>query len=80
MLNDQVAALGSAIPDEKRCNLYPGKKALRDEIDVLNADIYTSINNGAYKAGFSSDQAIYASAFTAYFDTLEQIETSLDYS
>jgi putative glutathione S-transferase len=50
---------------------------MRQEIDTLNEQIYVGINNGAYKAGFSSDQAIYAAAFTAYFDTLGKLEARL---
>ena len=48
-----------------RPDLYPTD--LASEIDRLNARIYTDINNGAYKAGFSSDQAVYAAAFERYF-------------
>jgi putative glutathione S-transferase len=43
----------------------------------LNALIYVAVNNGAYKAGFSSDQAVYAKAFSAYFEALEQLEQRL---
>ena len=39
--------------------------------------IYTTINNGAYKAGFSSDQSVYRAAFQAYFETLEKLESRL---
>ncbi|KNG94769.1 glutathione S-transferase C-terminal domain-containing protein [Pseudaestuariivita atlantica] len=57
--------------------LYPDDVALQADIDALNARIYTTINNGAYKAGFSSDQSVYAAAFTAYFDTLADLDTLL---
>ena len=80
MLNAQASALGSNLSDEARPNLYPmGKsnEALRDEIDRLNDLIYTNINNGAYKAGFSSDQAVYATAFENYFKTLDMLEQHL---
>ena len=80
MLNAEATALGSTIPATERPNLYPtgaDAAALRQEIDALNADIYTNINNGAYKAGFSSDQAVYAAAFERYFATLERLETRL---
>ena len=72
MLNANAADLGRALtgPD-----LYPS--GLTDEIDALNNLIYTGINNGAYKAGFSSDQAVYAAAFTSYFETLDQLEARL---
>lgn len=77
MLNDQATALGSSISDADRWNLYPDDTALRSEIDKLNAEIYTNINNGAYKAGFSSDQLVYARAFAAYFETLARLESIL---
>jgi putative glutathione S-transferase len=80
MLNAQAAALGSQAPDDSRLDLYPlGDEhlELRQDIDALNGQIYVGINNGAYKAGFSSDQAIYAAAFTAYFDTLNTLELRL---
>jgi len=57
--------------------LYPDDAELRAEIDELNALIYVTINNGAYKAGFSSDQAVYAQAYEAYFETLERLNARL---
>lgn len=80
MLNAQARALGSTVADDHRPDLYPAghhRAQLRQEIDALNEQIYVGINNGAYKAGFSSDQAIYAAAFTAYFDTLGKLEARL---
>lgn len=77
ILNANAAALGSALPEGERPDLYPEDPALRDDIDDLNHLIYTAINNGAYKAGFSSDQAIYAAAFEAYFEALNKLEDQL---
>jgi putative glutathione S-transferase len=77
MLNAHAQALGSTIDQSERIDLYPPEKILRDEIDSLNEKIYQTINNGAYKAGFSSDQAVYAAAFEAYFDMLEKLEDRL---
>ncbi len=77
MLNASAGALGSTYPDADRPDLYPSKSALRHEIDTLNQEIYANINNGAYKAGFSSDQAVYAAAFDAYFSMLSTLETRL---
>jgi len=77
MLNQQAKALGSAFGDAERPDLYPqdtASDALRQEIDRLNHQIYVNINNGAYKAGFSSDQEIYAVAFANYFKVLEELE------
>lgn len=80
MLNAQAHALASTVTDRLGPNLYPAGDefaALRDEIDTLNDEIYVAINNGAYKAGFSSDQAVYATAFAAYFDALAALEARL---
>ena len=80
MLNTQAAALGSSLSAQDRPDLYPlgaSYSELRQEIDDLNQLIYVGINNGAYKAGFSSDQTVYAAAFEAYFDTLQTLETRL---
>ncbi len=77
MLDAQAGPLGSAVPEGVRLRLYPEDADLRAGIDALNTLIYTAINNGAYKAGFSSDQAVYATAFTTYFETLEDLETLL---
>lgn len=72
MLNAQAGAMGAA---GDRPDLYPEDK--RGEIDALNETIYAAINNGAYKAGFSSDQAVYAAAFARYFEVLAELEARL---
>ncbi|WP_425037884.1 glutathione S-transferase C-terminal domain-containing protein [Primorskyibacter sp. S187A] len=75
MLDLHARALGSTLPQRPR--LRPNDPTLIAQIDALNAQIYTTINNGAYKAGFSSDQAVYQSAFEAYFATLAALEDRL---
>ncbi|MGJ8529154.1 glutathione S-transferase C-terminal domain-containing protein [Maritalea sp.] len=80
MLNKQAKQLGSSFSDAERPDLYPegqGNAAVRDEIDELNHFIYVNINNGAYKAGFSSDQTIYATAYENYFNALNMLENRL---
>ncbi len=77
MLDRNAVELGSSRGNDERPVLYPDDPAIRTEIDELNELIYVNINNGAYKAGFSSDQSVYAAAFTAYFDTLSQLDTRL---
>lgn len=77
MLDAQAGALGSTLEEGARPRLYPDDGDLRAEIDELNTQIYVAINNGAYKAGFSSDQAVYAAAFDAYFDMLGQLDARL---
>eukprot|EP00747_Dinoflagellata_sp_TGD_P197995 gnl/TRDRNA2_/TRDRNA2_70055_c1_seq1.p1 gnl/TRDRNA2_/TRDRNA2_70055_c1~~gnl/TRDRNA2_/TRDRNA2_70055_c1_seq1.p1 ORF type:complete len:211 (+),score=16.08 gnl/TRDRNA2_/TRDRNA2_70055_c1_seq1:1-633(+) len=37
------------------------------EIEALNARIYQDVNNGAYRAGFSSDQSVHDNASRKYF-------------
>ncbi|GBG29028.1 Glutathione S-transferase omega-like 2 [Hondaea fermentalgiana] len=56
-------------------DLYPA--ALADEIDQLNAWIYPDINNGAYRAGFSSDPKAYEDAFYKYFAAFDRLEDIL---
>lgn len=80
MLNRQAGVLGSLMSDEHRPDLYPdgnNHQQMRDEIDALNDQIYNTINNGAYKAGFSSNQEVYAEAFEKYFEMLGQLEQHL---
>jgi len=80
MFNAQADGLGSIIARADRPDLYPSgddNADMRRDIDALNKDIYVAINNGAYKAGFSSDQAIYAAAFALYFDTLARLDSML---
>jgi len=80
MFNRAAGALGSVLAVGERPDLYPSGAAgegMRAQIDDLNRDIYGAINNGAYKAGFSSDQSIYAAAYERYFDTLETLDSRL---
>ncbi len=74
MLDRHAEALGAAA---QHPSLVPADPALRSDVDALNERIYVTINNGAYKAGFSSDQAIYAQAYEAYFETLAFLEALL---
>ena len=61
------------LPYAKRpLELYPA--ALQKDIDEANTWIYTDINNGAYKAGFSSSQDVYETAYAGYFSALEKLE------
>lgn len=75
MLDEQADRLGG--PTEGRPRLYPDDPDTRSDIDALNERIYVTINNGAYKAGFSSDQSVYDAAFHAYFETLSALEDLL---
>lgn len=77
MLDQHAVALGSETSDAERERLLPESGEEQNTVDALNARIYVTINNGAYKAGFSSDQSVYAAAFAAYFETLEYLDNLL---
>jgi len=70
MLNSEFGALGAEPTD-----FYP--KHLRAEIDRINAQVYTNVNNGVYRCGFARSQAAYGEAYDALFATLDEIETRL---
>lgn len=53
---------------------------LRTEIDILNAWVYDTINNGVYKAGFASSQAAYSEHVTRLFQGLDRLEYHLSQS
>ena len=55
--------------------MYP--RELQPIIDKFNKLIYVNINNGAYKAGFSSSQKIYKIAYKNYFETLSTLDNEL---
>ena len=70
MLNSEFGAFGADPTD-----FYP--KHLRAEIDRINAQVYTNVNNGVYRCGFARSQAAYDEAYDALFATLDEIETRL---
>lgn len=51
---------------------YP--EAQREQIDAINARVYSDINNGVYKAGFATTQAAYEEAANTLFDALDWVE------
>lgn len=46
-------------------------------IDALNAEVYDSLNNGVYRAGFATTQVAYEEAFAGVFATLDKLERRL---
>ena len=70
MLNSAFDRLGARPGD-----YYP--EDLRGEIDLLNARIYDTLNNGVYKSGFATTQAAYEEAVKPLFETLEFLEQRL---
>lgn len=59
----------------KAGDYYP--EPLRTEIDVVNARVYDTVNNGVYKAGFATTQEAYEAAVVPLFETLDWLETRL---
>ncbi len=54
---------------------YPA--AFRREIDAINDRVYTTVNNGVYKAGFATTQQAYEEAVVPLFDTLDWLDQRL---
>jgi putative glutathione S-transferase len=50
---------------------------LRDNIEPINARIYSTVNNGVYKSGFATSQSAYDEAVFALFDSLDWLEDRL---
>jgi putative glutathione S-transferase len=74
---DIIRMLNSAFDD---LGARPGDYApgpLLAEIDAMNAHVYDAINNGVYKAGFATAQAVYAQEVTRLFDALDAIDQRL---
>jgi putative glutathione S-transferase len=60
---------------KSRVDLYP--EGLRKEIDELNDFIYENVNDGVYRAGFATSQAVYEKAVRRLFNALDLLETRL---
>lgn len=60
---------------QENVDLYP--LSLQSEIDNLNAEIYTQLNNGVYRAGFATTQDSYGQAFRDVFLMLNKLEHRL---
>ena len=56
-------------------SLYPTE--LADQIDALNERIYEHLNNGVYRAGFSTDQLVYEQAVSEVFAMLDELDERL---
>ena len=54
--------------------LYP--EALRAEIDEVDKRVYTEINNGVYRCGFSGSQQAYEAAYDRLFAALDWVSES----
>ncbi|MEO0605097.1 MAG: glutathione S-transferase C-terminal domain-containing protein [Myxococcota bacterium] len=70
MLNGAFRAFGNG-----RHDLFP--EAHRAEIDHVNAYVYQYVNNGAYKAGFTSSQEVHDTWSDHVFRALDWLERRL---
>ena len=70
MFNSAFEGVG-ALPGD----YYPAE--LREEIDEINARVYSNVNNGVYKAGFATTQSAYEEAVVPLFETLDWLEQRL---
>ncbi|WP_170333898.1 glutathione S-transferase family protein [Ruegeria arenilitoris] len=52
-------------------------EAMRDDIEEVNARIYSNVNNGVYKSGFATSQEAYDDAVNPLFETLDWLEDHL---
>ncbi|QKT06827.1 glutathione S-transferase C-terminal domain-containing protein [Gordonia sp. X0973] len=55
--------------------LYP--EHLREQIDEINAVVFTEVNNGVYRCGFAGSQEAYDRAFARLFTQLDVLEQRL---
>src|SRR6476620_6332270 len=56
-------------------DLYP--EAWREEIDEVNAWVYSDVNDGVYRCGFAGRQASYERAYDRLFAALDRLEERL---
>lgn len=70
MLNREFQAFTDVTYD-----FYP--EDLKSEIDAVNDEVYESVNNGVYKAGFAETQAAYEEAYVALFESLDRLDARL---
>ncbi|MFB6137300.1 MAG: glutathione S-transferase family protein [Halobacteriaceae archaeon] len=72
-----IKMLAQAFGDEaeRDVDLYPAER--RDAIDEVIDDIYPSINNGVYRAGFAESQSAYDGAVEELFDALAEYDDLL---
>ena len=71
MLNDEFRSPLGTSP----VNLFPREHA--KEQDALSAEIYERVNNGVYRAGFSTQQRAYERAARDVFAMLDKLEQRL---
>jgi glutathionyl-hydroquinone reductase len=71
MFNDAFCGLAK----NQKLDLFP--KDIVAEQEKLSAFVYDKINNGVYKAGFTTRQRVYERACKQLFDALDELEARL---
>ncbi len=76
---DIIRMLNSAFDDlpgvRADLDFYP--RELRQDIGEVNERVYDTVNNGVYKAGFATAQAVYEQAYEALFESLDWLDQRL---
>ncbi len=67
MFNSAFDSVGAKAGDYAPARWLP-------RIDAVNAEIYDRVNNGVYKAGFATEQAVYEREVRALFAELDRLE------
>jgi len=70
MFNSAFNEVGASSSDYHPADLH-------NQIDEINARIYSCVNNGVYKAGFATSQEAYEEAVVPLFETLDWLEHRL---
>ncbi|MCB9794002.1 MAG: glutathione S-transferase family protein [Alphaproteobacteria bacterium] len=60
---------------DKPYDFWP--EALRGDIEAVNERVYSTVNNGVYRAGFATTQAAYDEAVGELFESLDWLEARL---
>lgn len=64
-----------AVATSNDLDFYPEEQ--QSAIDALNDEIYNTVNNGVYRAGFATSQDVYADAATRVFAELDRLDERL---
>lgn len=72
-----IRMLNSAFDDFSNNNVDFYPEALRPQIDEINNQVYTNVNNGVYRCGFASTQEAYNKAYDHLFKTIDELENRL---
>jgi glutathionyl-hydroquinone reductase len=75
VVNNESADIVRILDEWAGGDLYPADK--RAEIDELNDWIYSELQNGVYRAGFSRSQQAYEAAYRGVFAALPRLEERL---